>query len=161
MSGHWPPEWEDPEEEVPEEAEQLEADAQARLSEVTAYLASVPAPVVPENVAARIGAALAAEATARADDTAATAGSPTAAAANGSADAAVGDDTAPADDTAVHESAGGPPAGSPDGSRTLGPAPARARVGRNRRRRLRVSLPKAVGSLAVCLVLAGLGFGLA
>jgi hypothetical protein len=179
MSGHWPPEWEDPEEEFPEEADQLEADAQARLSEVTAYLASVPAPVMPENVAARIGAALTAEAAARADATTATshtaaattAGSPTATATDGSAtatkgsttatkgpaDAAVGDATAPADDAAAHESAAGPP----DGSRTLGPVPARARVGRNRRRRLRISLPKAVGSLAVCLVLAGLGFGLA
>jgi hypothetical protein len=67
MSGHWPPEWEDPEGEFPEGAGELDTEAEARLSEVAAYLASVPAPALPEAVEARISAALAAEATARAD----------------------------------------------------------------------------------------------
>lgn len=120
MSGHWPPEWEDPEEEFPEEADQLDAEGEARLSEVAAYLASVPVPVLPDAVEARINAALAAEAA---------------------------------------------------GSHPLGPAPARARVrrhsasghsggGRPRRGFLRRPVV-AVGSLVVCLLLAGLGFTLA
>ena len=72
MSGHWPPEWEDPEEKFPEEADQPEATVlasgdEARLSEVAAFLASVPAPALPDAVEARISAALAAEATTRAD----------------------------------------------------------------------------------------------
>ena len=67
MSGHWPPEWEDPGEEFPEQADQLDAAAEARLSEVAAFLASVPAPALPDAVEARIGAALAAEVATRAD----------------------------------------------------------------------------------------------
>ena len=67
MSGHWPPEWEDPEEEFPEGAGQLDAEAEARLSEVAAYLASVPVPAMPDAVEARISAALAAEAATRAE----------------------------------------------------------------------------------------------
>jgi hypothetical protein len=129
MSGHWPPEWEDPEEEFPEEADQSDATVlaeagEARLSEVGAYLASVPVPALPDAVEARINAALAAEAA---------------------------------------------------GSRPLGPAPAQARVRRHSLRRdslrrhsgggrpprgfLRRPVV-AVGSLVVCLLLAGLGFTL-
>jgi hypothetical protein len=75
MSGHWPPEWGDPEEEFPDEADQLEAtvlasEGEARLSEVAAFLASVPAPALPDAVEARISAALAAEAATRADNAA-------------------------------------------------------------------------------------------
>src|SRR3984885_2072906 len=67
MSGHWPPEWEDPEEEFSAETDQLDATVSAeageeRLSEVAAYLASVPVPVLPDAVETRINAALAAEA---------------------------------------------------------------------------------------------------
>ena len=32
MSGHWPPEWDDPEEEFPEGADQADTEAEARLS---------------------------------------------------------------------------------------------------------------------------------
>ena len=72
MSEHWPPEWEDPEEGFPGEADQSDATVlagtgEARLSEVSAYLASVPAPVLPDAVEARINAALAAEAATRVD----------------------------------------------------------------------------------------------
>jgi hypothetical protein len=67
MSGNWPPEWEDPGEEFPEQADQLDAAAEARLSEVAAFLASVPAPALPDAVEARISAALATESAARAD----------------------------------------------------------------------------------------------
>ena len=67
MSGHWPPEWEDSEEELSQEAEQLDATvlagaAEARLSEVAAFLAAAPMPAMPEAVEARISAALATEA---------------------------------------------------------------------------------------------------
>src|ERR1700726_1469956 len=62
MSGQWPPEWEDQEEESSAAADQLDTEAEARLSEVAAYLASVPVPVLPDAVETRINAALAAEA---------------------------------------------------------------------------------------------------
>ena len=120
MSGQWPPEWEDQEEESSAAADQLDTEAEARLSEVAAYLASVPVPVLPDAVETRINAALAAEGA---------------------------------------------------GSRALGPAPTRARVrrhsgrrhsggGRSRRDFFRRPVV-AVGSLVVCLLLAGLGFTLA
>lgn len=140
MSGDWPPEWDDPEKEFPGEADQLDAEAGARLSEVAAYLASVPAPVLPDAFEARISAALAAEAAARAD-------------ASSLADGASAD-------------SGSSGAASPTGeSRTLAPAPARARVGRHRgggggRRGFRPRSLIAVGTVGACLVLAGLGYGL-
>jgi hypothetical protein len=72
MSGHWPPEWDDPEEEAefPGPAGQLDPtvlaeDREAQLSEVAAYLASVPVPVLPDAVESRISAALTAEDAAR------------------------------------------------------------------------------------------------
>jgi hypothetical protein len=66
MSGHWPPEWEDSEDEFPQETDQLDPDTAARLSAVTAYLSSVPAPALPDAFEARISAALATEAADRA-----------------------------------------------------------------------------------------------
>jgi hypothetical protein len=66
MSGHWPPEWEDSEEQFPQETDQLDPDTAARLSAVTAYLSSVPAPALPDAFEARISAALATEAAERA-----------------------------------------------------------------------------------------------
>jgi hypothetical protein len=65
MSGPWPPDWEDPDEVSPAE---VFPDSE-RLSEVAACLASAPAPVMPAAVEARISAALAAEAAARAAGT--------------------------------------------------------------------------------------------
>ena len=68
MSEHWPPEWDDPEEEeeFPGPAGQsdptvLAEDREAQLSAVAAYLASVPVPALPDAVEARISAALTAE----------------------------------------------------------------------------------------------------
>jgi hypothetical protein len=66
MSGQWPPEWEDSEDEFPQETDQLDPDTAARLSAVTAYLSSVPAPALPDAFEARISAALATEAAERA-----------------------------------------------------------------------------------------------
>jgi hypothetical protein len=125
MSGHWPPEWDDPEEEFPQGADQPGTEAEAQLSEVAAYLASVPAPVLPDAVEARISTALATEAAARAEHAAPT-----------------------------------------NGARKLEPSGARARVRRHRggdgaRRRFRVRPVMAAGSLVTCLLLAGLGFGIA
>src|SRR5215472_12628831 len=65
MSGQWPPGWDDPDD-VPGAADQYDAEAEARLSEVAAYLASVPALLMPGSVEARISAALAVEAASRA-----------------------------------------------------------------------------------------------
>jgi hypothetical protein len=66
MSGHWPPGGEDPtDDEFIEQADQPGAEADARLSAVSAFLAAEPAPVMPDTVAARISAALAAESAAR------------------------------------------------------------------------------------------------
>jgi hypothetical protein len=70
MSGHWPPEWEDPDDGFPEESDQIDAEADVRLSELAAYLASVSAPVLPDAVEARISAALAAESATRSAETA-------------------------------------------------------------------------------------------
>ena len=66
MSGHGPPEWEESEDEFPPETDQLDPDTAARLSAVTAYLSSVPAPTLPDAFEARISAALATEAAERA-----------------------------------------------------------------------------------------------
>jgi hypothetical protein len=133
MSGHWPPEWEDPEEEFSAEADQLDTEAEARLSEVAAYLASVPVPALPEAVESRISAALAAEAAARPDQAAA----PTPA------------DSAPTDSARKL----GP---------SRGRAPVRRHRRDDRPRRDFRSRPlTAAGALVACLLLSGLGYAIA
>jgi hypothetical protein len=142
MSGHWPPEWEDPEEELSAGIDQLGADAEARLSEVAAYLSSLPVPAMPEAVESRISATLAEEAAARADQAAP------------SADGVRGDGV-PAD---------GAPA---DGTRKLGPSRGRALVrqrhrrGDRPRRDFRLRPLTAAGALVACLLLSGLGYAIA
>ena len=121
MSGQWPPEWEDQEEESSAAADQLDTEAEARLSEVAAYLASVPVPVLPDAVETRISAALAAEA---------------------------------ARFPCARARAGAGPGQT--GTAAEGTAPAAG----HRRDFLRRPVV-AVGSLVVCLLLAGLGFTLA
>jgi hypothetical protein len=66
MSGQRHPDWGDPDD-VDAEAEEADAAADTRLSEVTAYLAALPDPVLPDAVAARISAAIAAAAADRAE----------------------------------------------------------------------------------------------
>src|SRR3984957_12592175 len=147
MSGHWPPEWDDPDDDIPGEAGKPDTEAEARLSEVSVFLASVPAPPMPGSVEARISAALAVEAASRAGIAARTDG------------AAQAHRTAPAKETA--------------GPRVLGPVPAqrdgaqagaRARVlrrgARGQRDRRRALGQFVLGPLIVCLLLAGIGFGL-
>jgi hypothetical protein len=139
MSEHWPPEWEDPEEEFPGEADQLDATVlasggEARLSEVAAFLASVPAPALPDAVEARISAALAAEAATRTDH--ATPAAASAASASASPAPAVGPaSAAPAVGPASAASPDGPAsAASPDGPASAaspdGPASAASPDGR-------------------------------
>ena len=70
MSGQWPPEWEDSDTGLPDEWTDSDAGLEPEASEVTLFLASVPSPVLPSSFEARISAAIAAEATARADGTA-------------------------------------------------------------------------------------------
>ncbi len=67
MSGQWPPEWEDSDTGLPDEWTDSGARLDPEASEVTLFLASVPSPVLPASFEARISAAIAAEATARAN----------------------------------------------------------------------------------------------
>jgi hypothetical protein len=60
MSGHWPPEWDSPADEL--SGESLDPGLQAQLAEVTAFLAAVPQPVLPPDIEARISASIVAEA---------------------------------------------------------------------------------------------------
>jgi hypothetical protein len=69
MSGQWPPEWEDSDTGRPDEWTDSDAGLDPEASEVTLFLASVPSPVLPASFEARISAAIAAEATARANGT--------------------------------------------------------------------------------------------
>ena len=131
MSGQWPPGWEDPED-LELEPEGLDAETDVRLSEVTAFLAAVPAPVLPGTIESRILAALAVEEAARAAE-------PTARAEDSTA-------TAP----------------EPDAPRILRPRPAtparvRRRIERGRRfPRIRPAV--AAWPLAACLFFAGIGY---
>jgi hypothetical protein len=72
MSGQWPPEWDDPDEGFLSDGDQPDPEAEARLAEVSACLAAVPAPALPDAIEGRISVALAAEASVRAADEART-----------------------------------------------------------------------------------------
>ena len=158
MTGQWPPEWDDPDD-ITDEAGRRDAETEAGLSEVAAYLASVPAPVMPGSVEARISAALAVEAAAR----------------SGIATPASGD----AKGNGTVKSDGPVQLDSATGARVLGPAPARARVrrhegrGTRREREMRKIYevrPKrdirkvigrfVLGPLAICLLVAVIAVGL-
>ena len=130
MSGQWPPGWEDPED-LEQAAEGLDAETDVRLSEVTAFLAAVPAPVLPDGFESRILAALAVEEEARAAESTARAEESTAA------------------------------APEPDAPHILRPRPAtRARVRRPARARRfpRINPAIAAWPLAACLFFAGIGY---
>lgn len=75
MSREWPPGWEDPED-AELDAEQQDGEDNVRLAEVAAFLATVPAPVLPSAIESRIAAALSAESAARAEDSPARAQEP-------------------------------------------------------------------------------------
>lgn len=67
MTGQWPSGWDDPEDEELD-TEEPDEETEVRLSQVAAFLATVPAPVLPGAIESRIVAALAAESAARAAD---------------------------------------------------------------------------------------------
>jgi hypothetical protein len=139
MNGEWPPDWDDPDEVIPGQADQPDEEADARLSAVSAYLASVPAPVLPDLVEARISAAIAAEAASRN------------AAGTGNALPAAAEE-APGPATAARRSR--------RSSRTRPGRPPRwERPPSGRRDRYRAFL-KAAPVLVVCLIVAGLGLAL-
>jgi hypothetical protein len=137
MSGHWPPEWDDPEEEFSEETDQADTEAEARLSEVSAYLASVPAPVLPAAVESRISAALAAEAAARTGHAAPAGSVPLDGARKLEPSGTRARARRHRNDGGRHRSDGGGP-----------------------RRGFRVRPLMAAGSLGACLLLAGLGYAI-
>lgn len=66
MSGQWPPEWDDEDDVTSADGGEQAFDDDVRLAEVAAYLASVPAPVLPAGIEAQISAAIAAESVSRA-----------------------------------------------------------------------------------------------
>ncbi|MGH3263921.1 MAG: hypothetical protein ACRDNS_18235, partial [Trebonia sp.] len=131
MSGHWPPEWEDTDEDSAEGTEQAGTSMldEARLPEVTAYLAAVPVTAMPDAVESRISAALAAEAAVRAER------------------------PVPADDARTLGAATVRARLRRHGTDGKGD-------GDGRRRGLLVRPRVVGGSLVACLLLAGLGFGL-
>src|ERR1700685_2481727 len=70
MSGQWPPEWDDSDTGLPDDWPVEDAGMDPEGPQVTLFLAWVPSPVLPASFEARISAAIAAEATARANGTA-------------------------------------------------------------------------------------------
>ena len=174
MSGQWPPEWEDPDDGrsddgLPDQGHSDAGHSDLELSGVTAFLASVHSPALPASFEARISAAIAAEAAARAGTEPGAAAEP------------VGPLTAPAgaDDAkdtvrsanpkefSPAATAGGPSTragrrprrgtrASRSAARASGPGGSRPGTGR---RRLRMPSMRAASWTLVCvLVVAGFGF---
>jgi len=174
MSGQWPPEWEDPDDErsdagLPEDPDSDAGLSDLELSELTSFLASVRSPALPASFEARISAAIAAEAAARATTEQGAAAEPAGplSAAAGADDATDRVRSADPEGFSPAAAAGGPstPAARRPrrGSRTSrsavrasGPGPSRPD---GRRRLLRMpSMQAASWVLVSCLVLAGFGF---
>jgi hypothetical protein len=179
MSGQWPPEWEDSDTGLPDEWTEDNDGLDPEASEVTLFLASVPSPVLPASFEARIGAAIAAEATARANGTApahaASAGTASASTASTNAVSASAGIAAAETDDAKATDRSSPPESSPDGAgsgsasaakhrrrRTsaasrgaaAGSRPAGSRPG-GRRRRFRMPNPAVSASLVIILFVVG------
>jgi len=174
MSGHWPPEWEDPDDGhpdagLPDREHPGAGYSDHDVSEVTSLLASVRNPALPASFEARISAAIAAEAAARATNEPRAAAEPA-----GPLTAAVGADdakdrvrSADPEGFSPAATAGGPSAPAARrprrGARTSRSAARASRPGASRpdgrRRRLRMpSLQAASWVLVSCLVLSGFGF---
>ena len=142
MSGQWSPESEDPDTGLSDEWTPDEAGLDPEASAVTSFLASAPSPVLPTAFEARISAAIAAEATARANGT----GSPSAAAADA-------ETTAAASTSAKHRRRSSTASGR--AARRSGPTGSRPD---GRRRRLRMPSAVVMAPLLVVLLLAGFGY---
>jgi hypothetical protein len=153
MSEHWPPEWDDLDDEnLDDELDVGELDGQ-NLAAVTAALASMPLPVLPEAIEDRISAAIRAEAATRSAPSETPDGLIPARSSSGAgfSPAAAGSGTTTA-----------PPARRPRADehrgarrrgKSRGPGPAATRPpGRGRR------TVRAVGSVAAAVVLAGFGY---
>jgi hypothetical protein len=169
MSGQWPPDWEDSDTGLPDERTDSDAALDPEASEVSLFLASVPSPMLPASFEARISAAIAAEATARAggarSDSTESAGAESVAAGI----AAAGADDAKATDRS--SSQGVSPAATESGSATgarhrrrrtsagsrragAKSRPAGSRPG-GRQRRFRLPSPTVTAPLLVVLVIVG------
>ncbi len=158
MSGQWPPEWEDSDTGLPDEWTDADAGLDPEASAVTLFLASVPAPVLPASFEARISAAIAAEATARAGGASAAPGI----AAAGTDDAKTTDRSS-AQEVSPAAAESGPAtsarrrrrrASSTSRSAAAKSRPAGSRPG-GRRRRLRLPSSGMTATLVVFLVIAG------
>lgn len=174
MSGQWPPDWEDPDDGhadagLPDGEHPGARHSDLELSELTSFLASVRSPALPASFEARISAAIAAEAAARATTGSAAApepaGAPTADAGAGDAKGTVR--SANPEEFSPAAAAGGSATSASRrprrGSRTPGNAAGASGPGNsrpdNRRRRLRMpSIQAASWVLVCCLALAGFGF---
>jgi hypothetical protein len=174
MSGQWPPEWEDPDDGRSDDGPPDQQDSDAgysdlELSGVTSFLASVHSPALPASFEARISAAIAAEAAARAGTEPGAAAEPAGplTAAAGADDAKDTVRSANPEEFSPAATAGGPstPAGrrprrgpraSRSAARASGPGGSRPGTGH---RRLRMPSMRAASWTLVCvLVVAGFGF---
>ena len=174
MSGQWPPEWEDPDDGRSDDGPPDQQDSDAgysdlELSGVTSFLASVNSPALPASFEARISAAIAAEAAARAETEPGAAAEPVGplTAAAGADDAKDTVRSANPEEFSPVATAGGPttPAGrrprrGPRASRSAARAsgPGSSRPGTGRRRRRMPSMQAASWTLVCVLIVAGFGF---
>jgi hypothetical protein len=174
MSGQWPPEWEDPDDGhlddgLPDERQSDAGHSDLELSGVTAFLASVHSPALPASFEARISAAIAAEAAARAATEPGVAADPV-----GPLTAAAGADDAKDTDRSANPEAFSPAATAGGPSTSAGRRPRRgaktsrssagasgprdSRPGSGRRRLRMPSMQAASWTLVCVLALAGFGF---
>jgi hypothetical protein len=174
MSGQWPPEWEDPDDErsdagLPDQGHSDAGHSDLELSGVTSFLASVRSPDLPASFEARISAAIAAEAAARARTEPGAVAEPAGplTAATGADDAK---DTVRSDNPEGFSraaTAGGPLTAAgrrprrrtrASGSAARASGPGGSRPGSGRRRRRMPSMQAASWTLVCVLVVAGFGF---
>jgi hypothetical protein len=174
MSGHWPPEWEDPDDEYPgaglPDGPPLDlGHSELDLAEVTSFLASVHSPALPASFEERISAAIAAEASARATTSAradATEAAGPAMSATGAEDAKDTDRSGDGVEVSQAAAVGGPatsadrkPRRAARGSRGAAATGPRGTRPDGRRRRLRMPSAQASAWLVVCcLIIAGFGY---
>jgi hypothetical protein len=178
MSGQWPPEWDGSDTGLPDEWTDSDAELDPEASQVSLFLASVPSPMLPASFEARISAAIAAEATARADGTV-SAGRVSASTESGGTESADAGTAVTGTDAAETTDRSSPPEFSPavaeGGSATSArrrrrtSAASRGSARRSgptglrpdgRRRRFRVPSTAVTAPLLVLLVIAGFAFAI-
>jgi hypothetical protein len=165
MSEQWPPHWGDPDgedldAELPEKEQpdtgHLDQDVLAeQLAQVSSALASVPMPTLPDAFATRIGAAIAAEAATRGENTGAVGVSATVRSVSPESSTTAADGGTTTAPPARSLAAGARRAARPRGaSRASGPAGSRP-PGQWRKR---LVSPAVMAPLLICLVLGGFGY---